>query len=633
MSIRVLVYLEPCVFRDDPLFLRGHLERFINPVVDALSIDSKLDFLGFASNMFLCLEGLNHCRALASNPREVKVYPLYNADILAQFGFCLEEYARDLFDPDCSALSNQVLEQRISLVMQDARPDIVITTSQNRYLSYVSRVQSVPVLNIEFGPLPRLVYPDNRFLSFDGHLSAGAFSSPSRLHSAIKSMDTVGAPQSIREFNEGYLRSVRAHPQHDEIRSLIHKLRGEGAIALLALQPEQWITWEGALGKRRSAVSIIHESLARMQSDRLIVTFHADKRGQISPESLREVWLTNPKLQLMPAHLSSGLTEVFLPYVDELLTVSSNVAMSAFLLGKTVLGIGDSFVKTLERVQLKPGEAGAAVLRGVVLRFVMERMSVDDATFSNPALLRQRLDQIFSRTLTVNCDSASGLGSKNDELIPDLDDDVRYPDMRRAELSVIHATIVDLVTRVDAPSSFLLQRFGRHALGYMLHPGATGAEFGVAKGYFSESLLRSGRFRCLYSIDRWSDHHDDEEYSFVRDRLAPFGENSQVMRMSFHDALSVIPEKSLDFIYVDGYAHTGQDAEIARQALSKLKPGGLIAMHDYDKFSWPLNFEYISKLFDTRAFSELQIVNSVLTSNNEDAFPGLVARYIGNQVA
>jgi predicted O-methyltransferase YrrM len=161
----------------------------------------------------------------------------------------------------------------------------------------------------------------------------------------------------------------------------------------------------------------------------------------------------------------------------------------------------------------------------------------------------------------------------------------------------------------------------------MLKGNAIGVEFGVARGYFSESLLRSGRFTRLYSVDKWNDHHNDEEHSAVVTRLAPFGGQSQVVRLSFAEALTTIANGSLDFIYVDGYAHTGHDADIVRLCLCKLKPGALVAVHDYDEFSWPLNHRRLSALFSDSVFTDRYTIPPVLTLNNEDIFPGAVARF------
>lgn len=623
MSHRVLVYVEPCIFRDDPGFLRGHLDCFVNPVLRALSLETQLPFLGFASNIFLALSGLNSARGLQSAPAETKLYPLYNGDILAGFDHCLEAYSADLFYTGDARPLEPGLVTRIRSIIDDAKADIVITTSQNRYLTALSQSLGFTLISLEFGPLPRLPFPANRFIALDGHLSEGAFASPEALQQAMHGINESGVSQSIQAFEASYIAAVSEHPQYAAIRQQIQALRSTSTVSLLALQPEQWLTWEGALGKRRSAQSIILEALDQLHTDKLIVTFHQDKRGLLNPATLREVWLSDPRLELLPEELSMGLSELFLPFVDELITVSSNLAMSAFLLGKPVTAIGQSFARTLQRLAAECDQADGLLVRDKVFRFLMERMSVDDASFSDPRALYQRLDRLFQQKASTTLRPGNDFNGvlQHADLAPGHD-------IRTADLRLIHSHLA-VSHDGDAPPGAMLRTYGRHALGHLLAPGAVGAEFGVARGFFSESLLRSGRFARLYSIDKWNDHHNDEEYAFVRERLAPFGAASEILRMSFESAQDAIEDRSLDFLYVDGYAHTGHDASVVRQCLSKLKPGALVAAHDFDRFSWPVNHRKLSELFYGEGFTDQQTIPAVLTSNDEDMFPGIVARYIG----
>lgn len=612
---RLLVYLEPCIFRDDPTFLQGHLACFVNPVLRALSLDAQLEFLGFASNIFLTLHGLDSARDLPVAAQEVKVYPLYNGELLARFDHCLEDYAHDVFGAGDTPLANFGLMERLSAVIEDAQPDLVITTSQNRYLTHLSREKGFSVLSTEFGPLPRLAFPNSRLLAFDGHLSEGAFAFPARLRNVLASVPAIDDQLELRQFEARYLEAIARHPQYGAVRALVERLRSQGTVSMLTLQPEQWMTWEGALGKRRSLTSIIHHTLATLRTDKLIVTFHVDKRGHINPMSMREIWLSDPRLELLPDELSTGISELFLPFVDELVTVSSNIAMAAFLMGKPLRAIGNSFAQTLAQMSSNGDKDRDGDARDQVLRYLNEHLVVDDLTFRDPPRLRERLVRHLDLQRNNGQNTLSAADTSQD-------------DTRSATLTTVHERIATHISDSTRSAASLLQIFGRHALGYLPETNAIGAEFGVARGYFSESLLRSGRFSKLYSIDKWNDHHDDGEYATVVDRLAPFGECSQIVRMAFEDALEVIPNGSLDFVYVDGYAHTGNDADIVRKSVCKLKPGAWVAVHDYDRFSWPINHQCLSALFSTSIFSEHHLIAPVLTPNNEDIFPGLVARYV-----
>jgi len=134
---------------------------------------------------------------------------------------------------------------------------------------------------------------------------------------------------------------------------------------------------------------------------------------------------------------------------------------------------------------------------------------------------------------------------------------------------------------------------GRVQLSRMVPEDAIGAELGVASGYFSDALLKNAPFKRLYSIDAWADHHDDDEYLRCVRRLRKHGNRSVVMRMFFKEALQHFPDKTFDFIYIDAYAHTGQqDGQILRDWWPKLRPGGLFSGHDYDE-AWPRTIECV----------------------------------------
>jgi hypothetical protein len=115
-----------------------------------------------------------------------------------------------------------------------------------------------------------------------------------------------------------------------------------------------------------------------------------------------------------------------------------------------------------------------------------------------------------------------------------------------------------------------------------------GVELGVAAGAFSVEILRNKGVRRLWSIDRWGDHHDRREYKRAAERLARTGRGRCVpLRMSFAEALPLFGDGSLNFVYIDGYAHTGQqNGRTLSDWWPKLAPGGIFAGHDYDA-RWP----------------------------------------------
>ena len=111
----------------------------------------------------------------------------------------------------------------------------------------------------------------------------------------------------------------------------------------------------------------------------------------------------------------------------------------------------------------------------------------------------------------------------------------------------------------------------------------TSLELGVSAGDYSETLLKNKKIKRLYSIDRWSNDgkHNDAQYLQVLHRFKKYKSRSIIIRREFEMAVSIF-NSVFDFIYIDGYAHTGQDGgKTLRQWWPKLKPGGIFAGHDY----------------------------------------------------
>lgn len=115
-----------------------------------------------------------------------------------------------------------------------------------------------------------------------------------------------------------------------------------------------------------------------------------------------------------------------------------------------------------------------------------------------------------------------------------------------------------------------------------------GIELGVAAGSFSARMMQSRRFKRFYGVDIYGDTHDIAEYKKAL-RLVGLQRNFHLLRMTFDQALDLFPDNHFDFIYCDGYAHTGEEG--GRTLLdwyAKLKPGGVMAGDDYDLAHWPL---------------------------------------------
>ena len=141
--------------------------------------------------------------------------------------------------------------------------------------------------------------------------------------------------------------------------------------------------------------------------------------------------------------------------------------------------------------------------------------------------------------------------------------------------------------------------------------GNVGVELGVAKGIFSLRMMESGYFSYFFGIDAYADLHDVNEYKEVVNKIGLFS-NYKLLRMTFDEAYDLFDDESLDFIYVDGCAHTGENGgKTIFDWSRKVKIGGVISGDDYHD-DWPLVVEAVDE------FVLLSGFNLNLTANVED---------------
>tara|TARA_B100000965_G_scaffold375064_1_gene366855 strand:+ start:118 stop:894 length:777 start_codon:yes stop_codon:yes gene_type:complete len=132
------------------------------------------------------------------------------------------------------------------------------------------------------------------------------------------------------------------------------------------------------------------------------------------------------------------------------------------------------------------------------------------------------------------------------------------------------------------------KNFYRHdVLKYLTRKNCIGIELGVAQGHFSKRMIESGKFKKFYGVDLYEDHHDTNEYIKALN-LIGIEEDYVILRMSFDEAKDLFDDNYFDFIYFDGYAHTGEEGgKTLNDWYKKLKIGGIYAGDDYHE-DWPL---------------------------------------------
>ncbi len=613
--MRVLVHLESIPFRGSTNFIAGHLKVFIEPLLKALATSSKGEplLLGVSTNIFLALKSLSMMRELSKEYIiQPVLLPIYSNKILQFYDHSVSQYCLDIYSRNKQIDSVAGLSCFFEGIFSEFNPNIVLTTSDNRYLVDQCNKLGVPLLSCEFGPLPRSLYPKNRFLNVGGHLNTELLSSKRYIKKQLaqfkSSQDLEGA--QIYDFEEKYLACQRRQPDWDIAEQFFGQFKGK-KIALLALQPRDWVTWEGALGGSLKPSEILRKALSRMQSDILVVTFHNDKSGDIPPQLFSEIWLSDRRLEKLPESLVSGSSELLLPFIDEVLSVSSNTSFTAFLLNKRITPISNSWVKVLSKLQQEFASDINQWRSGIYQLFV-QKYFVEDSIFEDPSALSLKIRDLLKQKNFIWPPEPQD-SSEGTTVFP-------YASYKPQTLAQIHDEIKYGLGKGDT-TEFIIRKYGRNALGYLLAENTVGVELGVAGGYFSESLLRTGKFAKLFSVDRWSDHHNDKEYKNVVNRLSQFGDQSAVVRKTFDEAVKDFEDQSIDFIYIDAYAHKGNVAEIFAKWRSKLKPGAIVSGHDYCTRFWPENFKSINTLIGEADERGIQFAPGILNDNDEDVIP------------
>lgn len=120
-----------------------------------------------------------------------------------------------------------------------------------------------------------------------------------------------------------------------------------------------------------------------------------------------------------------------------------------------------------------------------------------------------------------------------------------------------------------------------------------GVEIGVSWGENIVDYCEAGLE--IYGIDPWQDSRDntykkivsikggrtiDEVYEIAKGRTKDYPNCHLIKKLSM-DALDDFPDRSLDFVYIDGNHGFGYVAMDLEQWSRKVRKGGIIAGHDY----------------------------------------------------
>ena len=121
------------------------------------------------------------------------------------------------------------------------------------------------------------------------------------------------------------------------------------------------------------------------------------------------------------------------------------------------------------------------------------------------------------------------------------------------------------------------------------------AELGVDNGDFSQQIFDTNRPEVLHLVDKWSGvRYHEGKCLAVTEKFKKEIESGQVVihRKLSTEAAADFSDSSLDWVYID----TSHSYEVTRDELliysEKVKPGGILAGHDYSMGNWIKTYRY-----------------------------------------
>lgn len=382
--MRILFVLEPVIFRNDPTFLTAH---FMWVEIFRRYAEQSGGEFALAANPATCREW----RSRTTTTYSGMTFELDPFLPLGPFNHVRDDYAQSLFTrSNGNPLSAAILEVRHMF-----EPTIAVRTSQNSHIDFA--LTGLPTLFLEQAPLPRFGQPARTQFDPCGH-QVGSI-----LQQKADEIRGLSMPLEIRSNAHLLLQILRgrlSHSGHPAIAALrqIKANEPEKKIALLATQPDDWVTYEGAFKPIKKENLLFAWANALPPGWIGVPTYHPSEAMSVDLESA--LIRSCPRLKLLPQPLSQGTTELLVDEAEGLVTLSSTSAASALLFGKQVVVQGKSpfqqwAVSEVNQLdQAKPLTESEATNLFVVLTHHFTQLN--SVLESDSSILRPLLDLMIS---------------------------------------------------------------------------------------------------------------------------------------------------------------------------------------------------------------------------------------------
>lgn len=325
----VAFYIEPAVFRRDPAMF----VTWANWVADIALHNRSIDFVLISSNAV--------CTSVLPT-MNLRLIEINIKDILAIHDFSISKYVMDLVSTEKASFSVEFL-QILQNIKQKIKPEIVISFTENRYLK--AAFSQSEILFTELGSLPQITVPPTLFFDPIGHQTG-------LLNVCCTRIVELSPPLSIEEsdalWDAHRAKKLQAHPMFERVCEWFNELSAQHVI-LLVLQPADhpnYCTFD--LASRPD--EIVRRVTAQHQSAVVVPTFHKD---DVFSRSMKASILHDcPNTMFPPEILQSGLSELMVGLVQEVVTFSSNAGFTAILEGTPVTTLSMSrFTELAEYVK------------------------------------------------------------------------------------------------------------------------------------------------------------------------------------------------------------------------------------------------------------------------------------------
>jgi hypothetical protein len=263
--------------------------------------------------------------------------------VLSCFNGDKRKYCQDLYSSPTAPVKNEYLYSQLSAAVEDFCPDIILTSSENRYLSIIStEISPQPLLIfMEAAPLPQWARKSRVYLDFFGHQSNSLLAR--RWGDILVELYT---PMELK-WAEDFLNQLDAKAMKDDENfnscDLLQRIDTNRETIVVALQPDDWLSWEGAASDQSNPIEFLDQCCDVFNEYNIIPTFHRDTKG-INEDVLFELKKRFPHVIDLPLSFVQSSTEYILPVVDHLITRSSSTGISALLYGKSLISDSRSYL-------------------------------------------------------------------------------------------------------------------------------------------------------------------------------------------------------------------------------------------------------------------------------------------------